>query len=208
MSSGVRVSAEEARKVADGVVGAMLTICEQVCIAGSLRRGSATVGDVEIVANPYHAPELLARMDRWVATGEAQKAVYSDGHTRWGEKYRGLQIPGFDAHVEVFIADNDNFGAIYWLRTGPGDANTYVMQACSYQNAPYRARGGYWCIGEPFDQRLTVADEREVFRLLGMPVIEPANRSVETYQRYLSAPKWVDSWTLARRPRWQQGSLF
>jgi len=194
MSSDVKVPAEQAKKIAEQVVDALLSICEDIRIAGSVRRGKAMVGDVEIVAYPYHAPELLARLDRWVATGEACKAVYSDGSNRWGQKYRGLQIPGFDAHVEIFLADADNWGYQYWLRTGPGDANQYVMGQCIRFNSAYRAVEGHWQVN---GRKLRVPEESDLFHLLGMPFIEPRDRTLERYQKYLSKPQWTDAYTLA-----------
>lgn len=208
MSSDVKVPAEQARAVAQQIVVSLAGICETIAIAGSVRRGKAMVGDVEIVAHPYHAPELLARLDRWIATHEAYKAVYSDGSNRWGKKYRGLKIPGFDAHVEIFLADADNWGYQYWLRTGPGEANTYVMSQCIHFNSPYRAVEGYWQID---GKKLRVTDEVDLFHLIGMPFIEPRERSLEQYQKYLNRPTWTDAYTLAEAAEvipTQTNSLF
>jgi DNA polymerase/3'-5' exonuclease PolX len=51
-SEQARWPAAIARKVADELVQALTPRCEQICIAGSLRRGKAEVGDIEILYIP------------------------------------------------------------------------------------------------------------------------------------------------------------
>lgn len=224
MSDGLRVAAGAARRIAEGVQIGLADVCRagalgeaQIEIAGSLRRGTPTVGDIEIVALPEHAPTLLARLDKWVATGAVKKAIYSDGTTRWGEKYRGLIVEGM--RVEVFLADADNWGYILWLRTGPGDANRYVMEQLQRLNAPYRPQGGYWhVVGAQRDAestaqpstRIRVPDERELFRLLGSAqVIAPGERSLQRYATVLSWKRWASEWTWAAQDAPPvQGSMF
>jgi DNA polymerase/3'-5' exonuclease PolX len=50
--SKTRWSATIARRVADELVEALTPRCEQICIAGSLRRGKSEVGDIEILYVP------------------------------------------------------------------------------------------------------------------------------------------------------------
>lgn len=205
----VKYSAREVRPVAEYVVGDLSDLCATIEIAGSLRRGKPYVGDVEIVALPKRASELLARLDTWVATGKAWKAIYSNGTTRWGEKYRGLRLARSEFTVELFLADADNWGYVYWLRTGPGDANAYVMQQCIARHSPYRAVEGYWREVES-GRRLRVAEEAELFRLLGMAYVYPKDRTLDDYQRRMNC-RWVKDYTLVEddsAPTLAQGSLF
>lgn len=189
MSDGKRISAKEAKDRAESVVFELADLCQKIEIAGSLRRGKIDVGDVEIVAWPKDAPTLLARLDVLVATGKIKKSIYSDGRTRWGAKYRGLSVDGL--RVEVFLADQHNWGYVYWLRTGPGEANQYVMQQLIYQNAPYRPIEGYWWAGK---HKISVPDEPTLFKLLGIPrVIPPSERSIKAYHPYMARAKWLET---------------
>jgi hypothetical protein len=56
------------------------------------------------------------------------------------------------------------------------------MQQCIYQQAPYRAVGGYWV---KQDQTISVPTETEMFRLLGMHYVEPQERTLNLYKRQM-----------------------
>lgn len=55
MSTGSKFDYEAARKVADRVVDILAPHCDRIEIAGSLRRGEHTVGDIELVCIPLFA---------------------------------------------------------------------------------------------------------------------------------------------------------
>ncbi len=48
-----------ARNLAERIVTTLSPACERIEIAGSIRRGSSTVGDLEIVAIPAHGSGLF-----------------------------------------------------------------------------------------------------------------------------------------------------
>lgn len=181
-----------ARQHASAFALALAPLCQRIEIAGSLRRGKSEVKDVEIVYIPTDSKALLARLDSWVIAGRIRKALYPDGSMRWGEKYRGVLVEGI--RIELFAADADNWGYQLWLRTGPADANQYVMRQCISFESPYRARDGYWWAGE---ERLHIPDETEMFRLLGMDWMPPGDRSLLRYQQWMSPPLWVNDWAVA-----------
>lgn len=158
--------------------------CQWLEVGGSVRRGLSEVKDVELVA--VAGDNLLARLDTWVSLGRIEKALYGNQRTpRWGPKYRGFVYRGL--RFELFLTDPDSLGYIFWLRTGPGDANEYVMQRLKLTNAPIRADEGAIWHG---DKRLCVPDEREMFRLLGMPYYMPYRRYVNLYRQYLAHPNY------------------
>lgn len=178
MSNSERRPYEEALPIAQSLARLINPHCEQVIIAGSLRRHKETVGDIEIVAIP--TPALLPFLDSLICKGSASKAIYSDGRNRWGNTYRGLDYQGMKC--EIFLANKDNIGYQRWLRTGPGDANTYVMKFCSWKKAPYRAANGYWWHG---DTKLSITTEQALFDMLGMKYLEPHQRTEDAYMLML-----------------------
>jgi DNA polymerase/3'-5' exonuclease PolX len=195
---------KEARAIADELRVDLADLCEQGVVAGSIRRWVRYVKDAEIVVLPKNAPTLLARLDSWLIAGQVKKALYNNSGERWGTKYRGLIYKGL--RVEIFIGDSDNFGYLLWLRTGPSEANKYVMQQCIYQAAPYRAEGGYWWKD---GRKLSIPDEPEMFRLLGMMPILPHLRSIDAYHKFMSPARWASSVNYAIVPELPvQGTLL
>lgn len=194
-----------ARGLADALIDELKPLCAQVQIAGSLRRGKALVGDVEIVAVPHQAGTVLARLDNWVMSKRITKALYGK-ETRWGQKYRGFVYEG--VRFELFLADAHNFGYIYWLRTGPGESNHLVMQLLKWKAAPYSPDGGYWWQD---GRKISVPDEAELFRLLGMQHVVPVgNRSEYIYRTFMTG-RWVTPVFVeetAPEPETTQGRLF
>jgi hypothetical protein len=178
---------------ARGIVQSMIDLlspdCERVEMGGSIRRGKPEVHDGEIVA--IGKPGLLRQVDALLNTGVVEKALYGDKQTtRWGAKYRGMLYQGLK--VELFLADDQNFGYQLFLRTGPAEANTYLMKWLSWKQAPVRAKDGYWMHQE---HKLRIASEEEQFALLGMPFIAPAERSEIVYRKLLQnnrAHHWPD----------------
>lgn len=185
----IRHSWEDAARVAASFVRLIDDVSPNVRVCGSVRRRKSTVGDIEIVACPDNRMALLARLDKLVMDGVAAKSIYENGTHRWGDKYAGLDFQGI--RVEVFTATPDNVGYITWLRTGPGDANTFVMTDLSHHSWPVRFEDGaaWHCTYEGgvkrLKSRLRVPDEATLFRLLGMTPLKPEQRTVQAYRRQM-----------------------
>lgn len=190
MSSGKRVPLVQANFVAKQFLKHIEDVPGHYLLAGSIRRKRETVGDVEIVCLPDSRVGLLARLDRLEHESIVEKAIYG-GNTRWGDKLRGMVYRTMQ--VEVVIADSDNFGYQLWLRTGPGDKNRFVMSQMKYQRTPIRFDGGYgWhveYIGSSYEYRklhkLAIPDEWTLYHVLGMPEIQPWDRTELAYRRYI-----------------------
>lgn len=180
---------KDAQAVVEEFAGLIDPVCSWWMVCGSIRRGKPIVKDAELVIIP--AAALYQRLDRMVLDGVIDKAKYGDRHTtRWGEKYRGVVYR--DLRIELFMADALNVGFQTWLRTGPGDANQYVMQKMA--RSRFRAKDGYmwwadhwkhdgkiWTAQDP--HKLAVRSEVQMFDLLGIIPIAPEARSVEMYER-------------------------
>lgn len=172
-----RVNRQTALDIATELVQLMEPYCEIVEIAGSIRRGRADVKDIELVLVP--GPQWHAFTDDLLSEGYFKK------RHGWGKKSRfGIHVES-GINVDLFTADRINYGAIKWLRTGPGDANTYIMTWLKRSQAPIRTEGGYWY---HHDYRLRIGSEHALFRLLGFPYIEPEDRSVERYRQAANDP--------------------
>lgn len=176
--------------------------CEQLQIAGSLRRQKPDVKDAELVAiakviDGQNALHWV--LDKLVEEGAIEKALYGAKETtRWGDKYRGFMYQGIK--FEIFITQPESFGYQYWLRTGPGDANNYLMKVFKFRKAPFHVADGqvWWN-----DTALDIPDEQTWFKLLGISALSPNQRSVQTYTRLFEEQphKWGDPKDFIPKPK-------
>lgn len=172
-------------------VCALLADVGQPHIAGSIRRNKPTVKDVEIVLQTDDPANARARLDNWIITGRARKSLYTDKNgnrsPRWGDKFRSITMYAdepatpdeplqYNLKIEIYFANSDNFGYIYWLRTGPSDANQYAV---TYLLDDLSARDGYI---HHANRRIAVPDEQTMFALLKTRYVEPEHRSAQFYR--------------------------
>lgn len=198
------VQLADARRVIEDLVDVLRPVCERVEIAGSVRRGRPEVHDAEVVIIP--TPDLLPLTDDLIQYGRAQYALYGETRTkRWGQNYRGLIFQGMKC--ELFITNEDSWGYQFWLRTGPGDANRFIMNwlGLKHLHAPIRFQGGSGWYSRNWQhngkawvaddrQRLRIASEEDLFAVLGMPFIPPSERTEMMYKKLTNkrAYQWPD----------------
>lgn len=214
MSSNDRVERDKALILATGVINWIKSYCDKVEIAGSLRREKETVGDIEIVIQPHNRNGLDITLNRLIEDGTIKKAWYANKGgmvTRWGDRLKCFVIAGVT--VEMAIGDADNFGYLYWLRTGPSDGNKFVVTRMMVENAAMRFHDGYgWLcdyVGDTpeYRHKMHLPDEETVFKALGFSnVINPLWRSEKLYKaewkgvlpRYLLADMLADEFKQKR----------
>lgn len=187
MSVDVRRPAEEVRPLVAALIAKLRPHTEWIEVAGSLRRGKATVGDVDFDVIPKSS--YNAALDAMVESGDIQKARYGQKLlTRWGQKLRGFSYQG--VHFESHAVDEYNRGYLWWLHTGPDNAldkaNTFVVTMIK-RSAPFALRDGYVWAG---DQKLRIHTEQDWFDLLGIRFVEPAERSIKLYTQLLAKHQW------------------
>lgn len=191
MSTGERRQLDSARRDAEAFRDLFSGCFDQWTIAGSIRRKKPDVGDVEHVVipkmrkltsglfgEPSEQNALLVRLDEEVEalSGPIAKAVYPDMRHRWGEKYRGVVFNGF--RHEVFIADEQNWGSILAIRTGPADYSRMLVTKL-LDARRYRQQDGYVRYASDGAIR-AVPTEEEFFRLCGVEYVAPEERTSRT----------------------------
>lgn len=175
-----------ARRIASNLIEEMKPFCERVEIAGSIRRRKAEVKDIEIVAIPkwntevdvgslFAEPITINLLHQWA---NSSKIVWIkpgvSGIVPWtikpeGKYWRGL-LPS-EIKLDLFIAQPDNWGMIFLIRTGSAEFTTAVVTHAKRIKMPcvdgYLTRDG---------QRLATYEEADVFNFLGLQHIEPMDR--------------------------------
>ena len=172
--------------IADEVFAALYPHCERIEIAGSIRRKKPDVGDIELVVIPKGKmyPQKpkggVAREPRFAPTIGFIDAV---------NKYQKLKGQPWDKYTQRFIkGENDNgpWGikcdifmvyAINWgyqfaIRTGSAEYSHKVL-ANGWVKKGYKGEDGYLTKKGVI---VPVAEEKDLFDLIGIPYTEPCDR--------------------------------
>ena len=166
---------DQATVIAERVNAQLAPHCDRIEIAGSIRRRKANVGDIEIVCIPKRT-DAGHRSVYWVL------AVIGAGRPKKGDprtaKYVQFETRGGDGpiiNVDVFTATPENWGLIYAIRTGSADYSHYVL-ACGWVRNGYNSENGMLMRNGVV---VAVPEECDLFRLAGVPWVDPEARRIE-----------------------------
>jgi DNA polymerase/3'-5' exonuclease PolX len=190
MSSGERVPLAQAREVANELVALLASACISVHIAGSIRRQSETVADVDLVCEPiiltqadlFGEPSgetvdcLHERCDELVEQGILGKRLNKNGLPSWGHSLKRATFKGMNVDVQA-VTDSDSWGFWFLVRTGPAAFNKAIVTP-RWQGGllppGFEVKGGFQLYRG--GGRVPTPTERSVFESLGLPWIEPWDR--------------------------------
>ncbi len=171
-SATTRRPLAEAQAVADEILTQLTPHCEKISLAGSIRRQSPTIGDVEIVCLPLpYEPAPLLRsgialvVEQWAKVRGELPCKYSKRLLPCGMK------------LDLFMPDPRGYGLQLAIRTGSADWCRTVL-APAWVRAHYRSEGGL--LRDPAGRIIPTPDERELFRRIGLPWVEPVDREVSS----------------------------
>ena len=191
-----------ARRAAERLVTTLAPACARIEIAGSIRRGKPEVGDIELVAIPsviettqldlfgeVRAVErrnlLDEELERLIEMRAISRTPPDGARAAWGEHYKKMWIAagGQVVQVDLFLAQEENWGAIYCIRTGPA-AFSQALVTHFKLRTPYRQQDGALVV-EATGEVVPVPEEADYFRLAGVPAIEPTERSAGLLHRLI-----------------------
>lgn len=158
----------EAYAVALGVLEQLRPYCLRAEVAGSLRRKKAEVGDIEIVLIPL--PYKVDLFQNGIAT------IVNQWPKVKGElpcKYTQRILPS-GIKLDLFFAEEGNWGSILAIRTGSADYSHKVL-ARGWCHQGFKSEGGYlFRDGKKYEIR----EEADLFKLIGIPYVEPEDRNL------------------------------
>ncbi len=191
MSDKRRIPLHDAEQLAAELVELLEPACDRIEVAGSIRRRRPDVGDVEIVCQPRQEPlrdffglETGGQInfvdeacDVMLSDSTLAKRLDANGRPRWGSRYKAAIFQGFA--VDLFcVLPPAQFGTIFVIRTGPA--------AFSHRLVTARRDGGWmpdWLSEKDGHLRhrdgtpLVTPNEEDVFQALGLPFVEPQDRT-------------------------------
>jgi DNA polymerase (family X) len=187
LSDKQRWPAAIARKVADELAAELAPRCEQVCVAGSLRRGKADVGDIEILYVPkvgqVRMPgELFPQtgsltdelLDQWLAKRVLAKRPNVNSTSAWGPQNKFAVHIASGISVDLFATTPERWFVSLVVRTGSKEMNTWLATNALRRGMQFHAYGVLEVTAT--GEQIVPQSEREVFERLGVPYREPAQR--------------------------------
>lgn len=153
---------EEIKRVAEKYKKLFSPYCikGKCCIGGSIRRKKAEPKDIELVAIPKKNFESFLQTQNFE-------------YIKNGPKYKQILLPE-GVKLDLFIANKDNWGNIFLIRTGNWKFSKWIMGTVA-REVGLRQKDGYLWRGE---QKLSCPEEEDVFKLLKMDFIKPEAREL------------------------------
>jgi len=161
---------DQATTIAERVEAQLASYCDRIEIAGSIRRRRPNVGDIEIVAipKPYDVGLFASGIAPIVGAWPKVRGELPC-------KYTQRMLPDGIA-LDLFFATPENWGLIYAIRTGSADYSHRVL-ACGWVRHGYKSADGMLTRD---GVAVPVREERDLFRLAGVPWAEPEARSLSS----------------------------
>lgn len=162
---------KHAKEIADSIVELLSSHCFRCEIAGSIRREKNIIGDIEIVAIPK--PYQVGLFEDGIASivNQWQKVK---GELEFGKcKYTQRVLPS-GIKLDLFFAEQDNWGNIFLIRTGDWEFSKKFMGVLLPARG-YKSEGGYLMNG---DKVVYTPEESDLFLRAGIDYIAPKNRNV------------------------------
>jgi DNA polymerase/3'-5' exonuclease PolX len=159
---------EQALRIAEATLEQLRPHCIRAEIAGSIRRKKAEVGDIEIVIIPK--PFELGLFESGIAS------VVNKWEKVRGElpcKYTQRILPEGIA-LDLFFAEESNWGNIFAIRTGSADYSHKVL-ATQWVKCGFKSIDGHlW----REDEQYSLCEEEDLFQLIGIPYVAPEYRNI------------------------------
>lgn len=156
----------QASEIADKYKNLLAPWCERIEIAGSIRRGKKEVSDIELVCIPRscHLVPFVTTVKQWIKI----KGEPTGKYTR-RKLYEGI-------YLDLFIANKNNWGLIYAIRTGSAEYSHKVL-AIGWVKKGFESRDGV--LYDKKGKATFIREEEDLFELIGVPFIMPERRELQ-----------------------------
>lgn len=149
---------KRAQEIAEEIMHRLAPFCQEIEVAGSVRRRRPYPNDIDIVLvprDPWGLEAEIRRLGQMVMGGPKLKRL----------TYNGVQ-------VDIYIASADRWGILLLVRTGSERHNIMLATQAQQMGLKFSAADGIVKDGKV----VASATEEEVFGALGMPWMPPEER--------------------------------
>ena len=162
---------KEAKEIADKLVMILSPHCHRIEVGGSIRREKEIIGDVEIIVipKPYQTGLFEDGIASVVNQWQKVKGELEYSKTKYTQRIlpEGIKL-------DLFFAEEGNWGTIFAIRTGSADYSHKVL-ANGWVSRGYKSEGGYLIKdGKKYDVR----EEKDLFDRIGLAYVEPKHRNI------------------------------
>lgn len=157
----------EAQLIGLHLINIISPYCERIEIAGSVRRESPYVKDIEIVLIPTKASKLFNVLGLHLL-----KTIGDIRYLKDGDKYKQFFYRGIK--IDLFVAHSDNWGYILAIRTGSAEFSHNTL-ATGWVKKGYKGENGFLTRQGNI---IPVREEIDLFKLIGVEYVEPKKRNL------------------------------
>lgn len=188
--SKTRLSYSTVMPVAEQICDALRPFTKKIAIAGSLRRGKDSIGDIELLFIPKFgqrpAPDDLFRTPRetnlvddqlaaWKSDGVIRERLKSDGSKTWGAQIKLAVHSASGISVDFFSATDRNWWSLLVCRTGPAALNELICNCAISLGMKWAPFEGFKCRAS--DRLIYIPkSEKDLFKRIRLPYLPPAKR--------------------------------
>lgn len=174
--------------VAAEICAALKPVCKKLIIAGSLRRGKPTIGDVEILyvgefeirqdpndmfasINVNLADEAIASLEK---SGVLERRKNVNGSEMYGPKNKLMRHVASGIPVDLFSTTTENWFVSLVIRTGSKETNLKLTTGAQKLGCSLNAYGSGLTLED--GRVMPAMSEQHVFKLCGVHYLEPHER--------------------------------
>lgn len=158
---------KKAEALAIEIIEVIKPFCNKIEIAGSIRRKKEFVKDIELVVTTPNVNTLKNKLGFFLLN-ENKLPFLKAGNKYVNFKYKGYKF-------DLFIADQNNFGLTYLIRTGSAEFSTKVLAHWKKITEGGASINGY--LHDKDGNKYHTPTEESVFELLQMKFVEPELRN-------------------------------
>jgi DNA polymerase/3'-5' exonuclease PolX len=160
---------------AEEIAGELIEFIKPYCIraevAGSTRRKKETVHDIEIIAIPSNINTLKNKLGFHLL--KLSGSVNGKPFVKAGDKYIQFRYKG--EQIDLFLAEEDNWGLIYLMRTGSAGFSSHILATWKRVSRGGYSESGYLHTADGLP--VVTKEETDVFNLCRINFVEPELRS-------------------------------